>query len=79
MTPHYNADYKQFNNKIMTQEVEVAITLGVDVNKTKEEIIKYFYEMEINHTRHSSTINRIEFQAITDIKVREESEIYGNE
>lgn len=62
----------------MTQEVQIILTLEVDVNKSKQDIEDFFNDMEKTYTRTVSDRNRWEFPKITLIDVKEESEIYGN-
>lgn len=61
-----------------TQEVQVILTLEVDINKSKEEIKAFFLDMEQTYTRTVSSRNRMEFPSIMLIDVKEEAEIYGN-
>lgn len=61
-----------------TQEVQVILTLEVDINKSKEEIKAFFLDMEQTYTRTVSSRNRTEFPSIMLIDVKEEAEIYGN-
>jgi hypothetical protein len=63
----------------MTQEVQIILTLEVDTTKSKEDIKKFFLDMEQTYTQTVSAKNRWEFPKITLIDVKEESEIYGNE
>lgn len=63
----------------MTQEVQIILTLEVDATKSKEDIKKFFLDMEQTYTQTVSAKNRWEFPKITLIDVKEESEIYGNE
>jgi hypothetical protein len=62
-----------------TQEVQITLTLEVDLSKSKEDIKKFFYDMEQTYTQTVSTRNRWEFPKITLIDVKEEAEIYGLE
>jgi hypothetical protein len=62
----------------MTQEVQIILTLEADINKSKEEIKEFFYDMEQTYTRTVSARNRWEFPKITLIDVKEEAEIYNN-
>ena len=62
----------------MKQEVQVVLTLEVDVDKTKEEIKAFFLDMEETYTRTVSDRNRWEFSKITLVDVKEEAEIYEN-
>ena len=63
----------------MKQEVQIILTLEVDCDKSKEDIKKFFYDMEETYTRTVSDRNRWEFSKITLIDVKEESEIYNSE
>jgi len=63
----------------MTQEVQIILTLEVDINKSKEDIKKFFNDMEQTYTRTVSAKNRMEFPKITLVTVKEEAEIYGTE
>lgn len=62
----------------MKQEVQVILTLEVDAEKTKEDIKNFFIDMEETYTRTVSDRNRWEFNKITLIEIKEESEIYNN-
>ena len=58
------------------QEVQIIITLEVDISKTKEDIKNFFYDMEETYTRTVSRRNRMEFSKIDLVEIKEESEIY---
>lgn len=60
----------------MTQEVQIILTLKVDVTKSKEDIKAFFNDMEQTYTQTVSARNRWEFPKITLIDVKEEAEIY---
>jgi hypothetical protein len=60
----------------MKQEVQIILTLEVDATKNKEDIKKFFYDMEETYTRTVSQKNRFEFSKITLIDIKEEAEIY---
>jgi hypothetical protein len=62
----------------MTQEVQIILTLEVDINKSKEEIKEFFHDMEQTYTRTVSARDRWKFPKITLIDVKEEAEIYNN-
>lgn len=66
-------------NKIMTQEVQVILTLEVNVTQSKGDIQNFIQELIDIHTRHSSTYNRVTFNFKEDFIIREEAKIYGNE
>lgn len=63
----------------MTQEVQVILTLEVELTKSKEDIKKFFYDMEQTYTQTVSAKNRWEFPSIIMVEVKEESEIYKTE
>lgn len=63
----------------MTQEVQIVLTLSVDVSKSKKDIEKFFYDMEETYTRVAPPQNRWEFPKITLVEIKEEAEIYNNE
>lgn len=63
----------------MTQEVQIILTLEVDVSKSKKDIKDFFDDMEQTYTRSVSSRNRFEFPKITLVEVKEESEIYKTE
>jgi hypothetical protein len=63
----------------MTQEVQIVLTLEVDASKSKEEIKRFFLDMEETYTQTVSSKNRWEFPKITLIDIKEESEIYKTE
>jgi len=60
----------------MKQEVQIILTLEVDANKTKEDIKRFFLEMENTYTRTCSARNRREFSKIALVEIKEEAEIY---
>ena len=60
----------------MTQEVQVILTLEVDVTQTKTDIHNFIMELIRIHTFHSTTYNRMMFDFHTKFKIKEESEIY---
>lgn len=62
----------------MKQEVQIILTLEVDVDKSKDDIKKFFYDMEETYTRTVSDRNRWEFSKITLVEIKEECEIYNN-
>jgi hypothetical protein len=61
----------------MTQEVQIILTLEVDLSKSKEDIKRFFLDMEETYTRTISSRNRWEFPKITFVDVKEEAEIYN--
>ena len=63
----------------MTQEVQVILTMEVDATKSKEDIKRFFLDMEQTYTQTVSAKNRWEFPSIILVEVKEESEIYKNE
>jgi hypothetical protein len=63
----------------MTQEVQVILTMEVDVTKSKEDIKRFFLDMEQTYTQTVSSKNRWEFPSIIMVEVKEESEIYKTE
>lgn len=63
----------------MTQEVQIVLTLEVDIEKSKKDIEMFFHDMEQTYTRHVSQRNRMEFPKLTLVEIKEEAEIYGNE
>lgn len=60
----------------MTQEVQIILTLEVDISKNKQDIKDFFIDMEQTYTRAVSAKNRWEFPKITLIEVKEEADIY---
>jgi hypothetical protein len=62
----------------MTQEVQVILTLEVDVTQQKEDIHQFIMELIRTHTFHSTTYNRMVFDFRTDFEIKEEAEIYNN-
>lgn len=62
-----------------TQEVQITLTLEVDLSKSKEDIKKFFYNMEQTYTQTVSARNRWEFPSIIIVDVKEEAEIYKTE
>lgn len=63
----------------MTQEVQVTLTLEVDVTQQKEDIVNFIKDLINTHTLHSSTYNRMVFDFHTKFDVKEEAEIYNND
>lgn len=63
----------------MTQEVQVILTLEVDVTQTEQDIREFVKELINTHTFHSSTHNRMLFDFHSEFEVKEEAEIYKNE
>lgn len=63
----------------MTQEVQVILTMEVDVTKSKEDIKRFFLDMEQTYTQTVSARNRWEFPSIIMVDVKEEAEIYNVE
>ena len=61
----------------MTQEVQVTLTLEVDVNKSKNDIHKFIMELIRTHTFHSTTYERMVFDISTEFEIKEEAEIYN--
>ena len=64
---------------IMTQEVEIKLTLEVDVTQSKTDILNFIKDLINTHTLHSSTYNRMVFDFHNKIEIKEESEIYETE
>lgn len=71
--------FKLQKRKAMKQEVQITLTLEVDADKSKEDIKRFFWDMENAYTQTVSAKNRTEFSKITLIDVKEESDIYDNE
>ena len=63
----------------MTQEVQVTLTLEVDVTQSKPDIEKFIKDLINTHTFHSSTYNRMVYDFTNEIVIKEEAEIYQNE
>jgi len=63
----------------MTQEVQVTLTLEVDVTQQKEDIDNFIKELINTHTFYSSTYNRMVFDFHKDFIIKEEREIYETE
>lgn len=63
----------------MTQEVQVILTLEVDVTQSKTDIQDFIQSLIDMHTRRSSAYNRMVFDFHEEIVVKEEAEIYGTE
>lgn len=60
----------------MTQEVQVILTLEVDAEKSKADVTRYILDMEKNYRLNE--YNKIGYKLISDIQVKQESEIYKN-
>ena len=63
----------------MTQEVQVILTLEVDVTQEKSDIAKFIKELINTHTFHSSPHSRMTYSKLEISSIKEESEIYQNE
>lgn len=63
----------------MTQEVQVTLTLEVDVTQQKSDIEIFIKELINTHSLRSSNYNRTVFNFHEGIIIKEESEIYQNE
>ena len=63
----------------MTQEVQVVLTLEVDVTQSKQDIENFIKELINNHTFYSSTYNRMIYDFHHKFEIKEEAEIYKNE
>jgi len=63
----------------MKQEVQVILTLEVDVTQSKENINQFVTELINTHTLQSTTHNRMIFDIHSDFKIKEEAEIYQTE
>ena len=66
------------NLKIMKQEVQVTLTLEVDVTQSKSDIENFIKELINTHTFNSSTYNRMVYDFHHKFEVKEEAEIYKN-
>lgn len=67
------------NPPVMTQEIEVKLTLEVDAEKSKADIIELFRDLKLNYIQTTSQHSGMGFPKITLIDVKEESEIYETE
>ena len=63
----------------MKQEVQVTLTLEVDVTQSKSDIENFIKELINTHTFNSSTYNRMVYDFHHKFEVKEEAEIYKNE
>ena len=63
----------------MTQEVQVILTLEVDVTQQKSDIENFIKELINIHTSHSSDYSKTVFYFTDKIEIKEEAEIYSNE
>ena len=63
----------------MTQEVQVILTLEVDVTQSKSDSENFIKELINTHTFNSSTYNRLVYDFHHKFEVKEEAEIYKNE
>ena len=63
----------------MTQEVQVILTLEVDVTQSKSDIENFIKELINTHTFNSSTYNRTVYDFHHKFEVKEEAEIYKND
>lgn len=61
----------------MTQEVQVILTLEVDAEKSKADVRRYILDMESSYRALQYNVSK-GFEPITDIQVKQESEIYNN-
>lgn len=62
----------------MTQEVQVILTLEVDAEKSKADVIRYILDMEKYYRENISSYRYNGFELSSDIQVKQESEIYKN-
>ena len=62
----------------MTQEVQVILTLEVDVTQSKSDIENFIKELINTHTLHSNTYNRMVYDFHHKFEIKEEAEIYNN-
>ncbi len=62
----------------MKQEVQVTLTLEVDVTQSKSDIENFIKELINTHTFNSSTYNRMVYDFHHKFEVKEEAEIYKN-
>lgn len=63
----------------MTQEVQVTLTLEVDVTQSKSDINNFIMELIRKHTFSSSFYNRTVFDFKLAFDIKEEKEIYNLE
>lgn len=63
----------------MIQEIQVTLTLKVDVTQQKSDIEKFIKDLINMHTFKSTTYNRMIFNFCDKIIIKEEKEIYINE
>ena len=63
----------------MIQEVQVTLTLEVDVKQYKSNINNFIMELIRTHTLSSSVYNRIIFHYKLPFDIKEEKEIYNLE
>lgn len=63
----------------MTQEVQVTLTLEVDVTQSKSDIKDFIRELINTHTFSSSSYNRMVFDFHEEVIIKEESEVYNLE
>jgi len=62
----------------MKQEVQVTLTLEVDVTQSKGEIEQFVKELIQTHAFHSTTYDRMIYDISLDFEIKEEAEIYNN-
>ncbi len=62
----------------MKQEVQVILTLEVDAEKSKADVIKYILNVEKYYRENKERYRYDGFESISDIQVKQESEIYKN-
>ena len=62
----------------MKQEVQVTLTLEVDVTQSKSDIRDFIEDMINTHTMQSSTHNRMLYFIQDNFEIKEEAEIYKN-
>ena len=63
----------------MKQEVQVTLTLEVDITQSKSDIENFIKELINTHTFNSSTYNRMVYDFHHKFEIKEEAEIYKNE
>lgn len=64
---------------MIKQEVQILLTMEVDADKSKEDIRRFFLDMEHVYTSVCSSRNRWEYSSLEVTEIKEEAEIFGND
>ena len=63
---------------MLKQQVEVTLRLSVNAEESKEDIKKFIEGLINTHAMHSTPHNRMTYNELEVVDIREEAEIYSN-